>query len=217
MINGIRLKICGLTTLVDAESADKCGADYLGFNLYPKSPRHITLTQYTSMAPRLPDRRKVAVAVEPTLAELTAMKTAGFDYFQIHFRHDISLTTVASWSEAVGAACLWLAPKLPPNVDVPPAWLNLVDYCLLDTFTDDKFGGSGKTSDWEKFARHRATYPRKHWILAGGLSPDNVAAAIKKTGARFVDVNSGVETSPGVKNRDMLERFVARLSGSRAG
>lgn len=215
MINGIRLKICGLTTLVDAESADKCGADYLGFNLYPKSPRHISLAQFTAMAPRLPERRKVAVAVEPTLAELAAMKTAGFDCFQIHFRHDTSLATVASWSEVVGAERLWLAPKLLPDDDVPSGWLNLADYCLLDTFIDDKFGGSGKTSDWGKFARHRTTYPKKHWILAGGLNPENVIAAIKTTGARFVDANSGVETSPGVKNHNMLERFVARLSESR--
>ena len=60
MIDGIRIKVCGLTTLVDAEFADKCGVDYLAFNLHPQSPRRITLAQYTAMAPRLPDRKRVA-------------------------------------------------------------------------------------------------------------------------------------------------------------
>ena len=66
MIDGIRFKVCGLTSLVDAEFADRCGADYLGFIFYPKSPRFISLEQFRAMAPRLPDRRKVAVSVEPT-------------------------------------------------------------------------------------------------------------------------------------------------------
>ena len=86
MIDGIRLKVCGLTSLIDAEWADRCGADYLGFIFHPKSPRHLTHAQFAAMAPRLPDRRKVAVSVEPTLDELGALRDAGFDYFQIHFR-----------------------------------------------------------------------------------------------------------------------------------
>src|SRR5688572_16818055 len=98
MIDGIRFKVCGLTSLIDAEFADRCGADYLGFIFYPKSPRHITLAQYRAMAPRLPDRQKVAVSVEPTRDELAAMKDAGFDYFQIHFRTDIPDAQLSDWS-----------------------------------------------------------------------------------------------------------------------
>ena len=71
MIDGVRIKVCGLTSLVDAEFADNCGADYLGFILYPKSPRAISLVQFTSMASLLPGRKRVAVLVEPTMAELT--------------------------------------------------------------------------------------------------------------------------------------------------
>ena len=74
MIDGVRLKVCGLTSLVDAEFADGCGADYLGFIFHPESPRGISLTQYRAMAPRLPARRKVAVSVEPTLEVLAAMR-----------------------------------------------------------------------------------------------------------------------------------------------
>ena len=103
MIDGIRFKVCGLTSLVDAEFADRCGADYLGFIFHPKSPRYVSLEQFRAMAPRLPERRKVAVSVEPTLDELKAMQAAGFDYFQIHYRIELPDTTLTEWSRQ-GAA-----------------------------------------------------------------------------------------------------------------
>src|SRR5436190_7956473 len=110
MIDGVRFKVCGITSLVDAEFADRCGADYLGFILYPKSPRHISLAQFRAMAPRLPLRRKVAVSVEPTTGELTAMREAGFDYFQIHFRPDaVTPAQINAWAAVVGSKHLWLA------------------------------------------------------------------------------------------------------------
>lgn len=208
MINGVRLKICGLTSLVDAEAADAVGADYLGFIFYPKSPRGITLTQYTAMKDRLPPRRKVAVSVEPTAVELAAQVAAGFDSFQIHFGADTPVATITAWSQRVGRAQLWLAPKLPPAQDVKPEWLPLADTFLLDTFHADKFGGTGETGDWAKFKRHRDGHPAKTWILSGGLKPDNVAAAVAATGAKFLDANSGVELSPGVKDPAKLKAFV---------
>ncbi len=211
MIAGIRLKVCGLTSYVDAEVADHCGADYLGFILAPQSPRHLGLEQFRAMAARLPDRRKVAVLVEPALADLAAMKAAGFDFFQIHFRHDLLIATVAGWAETVGAERLWLAPKLPPGVDVPAALLPLAKFFLIDTFHVLKFGGTGETSDWAKFARHQTAHPEKVWILSGGLNPDNIGAALRASGAKFVDVNSGVEAAPGVKDHAKLQRFVAAM------
>jgi phosphoribosylanthranilate isomerase len=74
MIHGVRFKVCGLTSLVDAEAADAVGADYLGFILYPKSPRYVSLTQFAAMTPRLPPRKKVAVVVEPTVETLAEIK-----------------------------------------------------------------------------------------------------------------------------------------------
>ena len=215
MIDGIRLKVCGLTSLVDAEWADKCGADCLGFILYPKSPRFISLDTFAAMAKRLPERRKVAVLVEPTPVELATANRAGFDFFQIHFRHDLPTTTVAAWAETVGINRLWLAPKLPPEVDVPAALLPLAKFFLLDTFHANKFGGTGVTGDWQKFTRHLQAHPKKVWILSGGLNPENIGAALRQSGAKFVDVNSGVESAPGVKDLAKLKRFVVRLHESR--
>lgn len=215
MIDGIRLKVCGLTSLVDADFADRCGADYLGFILYPKSPRYLPLTTFEAMGPRLPARKKVGVSVEPSLSELSAMQAAGFDYFQIHFRHDLPLATVKSWSDAVGSDRLWLAPKLPPSVDVAAGLLPLAKFFLLDTFHAEKFGGTGEPGDWEKFSRHQRGEAEKTWILSGGLNPENIGEALLRSGARLVDVNSGVESAPGVKDQEKLKRFVVRLHEAR--
>ncbi len=211
MINGVRLKVCGLTSLVDAEAADAIGADALGFIFYPKSPRGITLTQFAAMKDRLPSRKKVAVCVEPSAPELAALVGQGFDHFQIHFGAETAFPIIAGWSHLVGRARLWLAPKLPPEQDVKPDWLPLADTFLLDTFHADKFGGTGETGDWAKFKRHREAHPAKTWILSGGLKPDNVAAAVTATGAKFLDVNSGVELSPGVKDPAKLKALVLAL------
>lgn len=216
MIDGIRIKVCGLTSLVDAEFADRCGADYLGFVLYPKSPRYVPLTQFRAMAPLLPDRKRVAVTVMPTVGELAEAVTAGFDYFQIHFPHDTPVATVAGWSEIVGMKRLWLAPKLPPAEEIAATLLPLAKFFMLDTFHAAGFGGSGQTGDWPKFSRHQAAHPERFWILAGGLNPENIGEALRKSGARFVDVNSGVESAPGIKDQEKLKRFVVRLHESRS-
>jgi len=205
MVGTLQLKVCGQTRAEDAHVAAEIGADYLGFILYPKSPRAIKLGRFAEIAPELPaGPRRVAVMVEPTTDELAAAVAAGFDFFQIHCAHTTPLATVQGWSMQVGAHRLWLAPKLPPGEDVPTEWLPLAATFLLDTFHTDGFGGSGKTGDWAKFARYRGTYPQHAWILAGGLSPENVADAVAKSGAFFIDVNSGVETSPGVKDHAKL-------------
>ena len=211
MIDGIQLKVCGLTSIVDAEFADRCGVDYLGFILHPKSPRGVSLAQYRALAPRLPDRHKVAVSVEPTTEELTAMRDAGFEYFQIHFQPETGERRWEEWARVVGRERLWLAPKQPPAVDVPAELAAAAKYILLDTFHAEGFGGSGKTGDWGKFARHLAAHPENSWILAGGLNPENIGAALRGSGARFVDVNSGIESAPGVKDEGKLKHFIVAL------
>jgi phosphoribosylanthranilate isomerase len=211
VINGVRLKVCGITSLVDADFADACGADYLGFILYPKSPRALPLAAYRAMDSRLPPRKRVAVTVSPTAAELAEAADAGFDAFQIHFPHDTPVPIIGTWAAAVGKDRLWLAPKLPPGDSFLPAWLNYADTILWDTYHADGFGGSGRTGDWNAFAQAQHQWPLTKWILAGGLNPDNVGKAVAETKARQVDVNSGVENSPGVKDPLKLKAFVTAL------
>ncbi len=211
MTDGIRLKVCGLTTQADAEFAASAGADYLGFILIPESPRYLSLSKFDSFAAHLPKGRKVAVVLEPSMTQLAEMSAAGFDFFQVHFRHDTSVSTIAGWTQAVGIERLWLSPKLPPGVSVPAAVLPFAKTFHLDSYHIRKFGGTGETSDWNKFKRHRRAHPKKTWILSGGLNPVNVGDAIRQSSARFVDVNSGVESAPGVKDHGKLQRLVDRL------
>ena len=211
MSSGIQFKVCGLTSLADAEFAGECGAGYLGFILHPGSPRKIPLDRFKVMAPRLAGRNKVAVSVEPTQAALAAMIDAGFDRFQIHFGEGVPLSTVEEWARTVGIDRLWLAPRLPAGAMLPAALLPLAGTFLLDTFQPAGFGGSGRTGDWKGFAMQRRSHPSKTWILAGGLSPENVGTALAETGARFVDVSSGVESAPGVKDHLKLQAFACAL------
>lgn len=211
MINGIRLKVCGITSLVDADAADACGADFLGFILYPKSPRYLPLDVFKAMSKRLPDRKKVAVVVEPATEELSRLIEAGFDYIQLHFSHETPFFQVALWADAVPPDRVWLAPRASPNGDTDPAFFPLAHTILFDAHDAKNFGGTGKTADWGKFRELRDQYTRIQWILAGGLNPENLAEALHATSANFVDVNSGVEAAPGIKDQAKLKAFVLAL------
>lgn len=214
MIAGIQVKVCGLTRPEDAAAAAAIGADHLGFIFYPKSPRYIGAERYAALRERLPaGPRRVAVCVAPAPAELAQLAALGFDAFQIHFDAATPVATVAAWAETVDRGRLWLAPKLPPGRDVEAEWMHLAAAVLLDTFHADKYGGTGETGDWRKFRRHRETHPAATWILSGGLNPANVRAALDATGADFVDVNSGVESAPGLKDAAKLAALAAALRG----
>jgi len=211
MINGIKLKVCGITSLVDADAADGIGADYLGFIFYPKSPRFVSYVQFQAMQEQLPPRKRVAVSVEPTADELAKQVGHDFDFFQIHFNPQIPLDVVKSWAATVDPSRLWLAPRLPDGVDIYPELLPLAETFLLDTFHPDKMGGTGATGDWTKFKRYRRNHPDKRWILSGGLDHSNIAEAVGATGAKYVDVNSGVEQAPGIKSPAKLKAFARSL------
>jgi phosphoribosylanthranilate isomerase len=212
MIGALQVKVCGLTRTSDALHAAEIGADHLGFILYPKSPRYLPLAEYIRMRAGLPELPHVAVMVSPSHAELEAALRAGFSFLQIHF----PVTEAAGLRSAVelaGPQRLWLAPKLPPTMDVETDWLPLADTWLLDTYRPDSFGGTGHTGDWPKFRRHREAYPGKRWVLAGGLAPENVAAAVAASGAAAIDINSGVEQAPGLKDTAKLAALRAALCG----
>ena len=216
MIGGIRLKVCGLTSLVDADAADAIGADYLGFILHPKSPRYVSLAQFEAMAPRLPPRKKVAVVVEPSTDELTAIKAAGFDFVQLHFANETPFFMAALWLDVIPPDMLWLAPRVPPGKDLDLAFVPLADTVLLDTYHPDVFGGSGHTGDWKSFAWHRTKFKKVNWVLAGGLNAANIGDAMAAAGAQIVDVNSGVESAPGCKDPAKLKSFAAALAQAAA-
>jgi len=211
MINGIRVKVCGVTSLVDAEAAAVCGADFLGFILYPKSPRYVSLEAFQAMRPALPALQKVGVLVEPTLAELAQARDAGFDFIQLHFPNSTTFPDAVAWLDVVPPERLWLAPRIPPGHALDLMFVALADTMLFDTYHPEQIGGTGETGDWKTFAKLQTKNKENSWVLAGGLTPENVVAAIRESKAHFVDVNSGVEASPGVKDHAKLRAFFAAL------
>jgi phosphoribosylanthranilate isomerase len=210
-MNDLQVKVCGITRAEDGNLAISLGADYLGFNFYPKSSRFISLQQYRTLASHLPTTQKVAVVVEPDSDSLSEILKEDFDRVQIHFREETPLEQVADWSKQVSPEKLWLAPKLPPESTLNEALLPLADTFFFDTFRKDGFGGTGHTGDWEKFAAFQQKHPDKIWILAGGLNPENILEAVKKTKTHFVDLCSGVESSPGIKDEAKLKSFLEQL------
>jgi phosphoribosylanthranilate isomerase len=211
MIGGIRIKICGLTSLVDAGLADQMGADYLGFILHEQSPRWVRSDHYAAMRSQLPGRAHVAVMVAPSQDELKAVADLGFSYFQLHFEPTIAASVLAGWAEVVGAERLWLAPRLRPGTTLDPAWLEVGPTLLVDTYHAGGYGGSGLTGDWGQFKQWREQHPKHTWILSGGLKADNIGAALAATGARVIDVGSGVEAAAGIKDARKLEALAAAL------
>lgn len=212
MTNGIRVKICGLTTRQDAEAAHACGADFLGFIQYPKSPRYISMEAFRGMLPDLPPIPKIGVVVYSSMSDLEALKESPFDFIQLHFPNETPFFEAALWTDIIPPERLWMAPRILPMTDLDLAFLPLADTFLMDTFDAEKVGGSGRTGDWEKFRRLREKHQKINWVLAGGLTPENVADAVTTANTRNIDVNSGVESAPGVKDHSRIKALFEKLA-----
>jgi phosphoribosylanthranilate isomerase len=214
MINGISVKVCGITSVEDAEAAYACGADFLGFIQYPKSPRYITLEAYQKMLPKLPPLPKIGVVVFESLKAMEPYRDAGFDFIQFHFPNETPFCEAVLWADIIAPEKMWAAPRVPPGKDLDLAFLPLADTFLLDSYHPLKVGGSGMVADWYQFYRLQANFQYVRWFLAGGLNPENIAGAIKESEARNVDVNSGVELRPGVKDHAKLKAFFQAIARS---
>ncbi len=206
----VSVKICGLTAPDHVRAAADAGARYLGFNFFPKSPRYVSPEQAAELTALVPvGVAKVALVVNASDAELDSItEAAPFDMLQLHGAESVDrvreikaryglpvikvigvadaedLTAIDEFSEV--ADQLLIDAKPPKNAVLP--------------------GGNGLAFDWRLLAGRK--YWRKPWMLAGGLNPDNVAEAIRMTGACQVDVASGVESAPGVKDLALISAFI---------
>lgn len=214
MYRPVSVKICGLTREADVDLALELGADFCGFIVYPKSPRGLSLERAAELAARVPEGKRVLVDVESGADELERHRDAGFDYFQIHAGLNVGLASLAAWSGLAGRERLWIAPRLQPEKPFPEMVLEFADTVLADTYHKEQIGGTGETGDWAGFAELKQSHPRTNWILAGGLNPQNVLDAIAATGAERVDINSGVESEPGIKNPEKLRELFGVLRPS---
>lgn len=206
----IRVKICGLRRAADVDAAVAAGAAYLGFVFFPKSPRHITPSEAAILAARVPPGvAKVGLTVDMPDAELdTLLAEVPLDMLQLH-GHE-SPERVAEVKARHGLPVM-KAVGIATEGDLAAldAHGRVADQILVDAKPPpgaDRPGGNAVAFDWRLIAGRRWPVP---WLLAGGLTPGNVAEAIRLTGARQVDVSSGVESAPGIKDEALIRAFVA--------
>ncbi len=206
----IRVKICGLRRLADVKAVAAAGAAYAGFVFFAKSPRHLTVAAARPLLLAVPEGlAKVALTVDADDAALDAIVTAlPIDMLQLH-GHE-SPERVAQVRARYGLPVM-KAVGVADAGDLAAVFeYSLVaDQVLIDAKPPKGAaipGGNGVAFDWRLLAGRRWLRP---WMLAGGLTPENVAEAIRLTGARQVDVSSGVESAPGVKDAGRIAGFVA--------
>ena len=203
MIGGITIKVCGITRAADAAMLRAYGADFLGVNVWPGSPRCLRAAARPALLREIPAAARVAVTVNPTPAECRALLTEGFAIVQAHFDPLLKECDPAALAREVGPTRLWLAPKLANGAAFPAELLSLSTTFVHDAHAKGAFGGTGKTGDWDRFKGLVSAHPGHAWVLAGGLGPTNVTSAIQ-AGATFLDLNSGVESAPGLKSAEKM-------------
>lgn len=199
-----RFKVCGITDAVGLDAAVASGADAVGFNFHPGSPRFIDAPRARALVARLPDAiASVGVFVNRPLDEVVAwMDESGVGWAQFH--GDEQAATLVDFPRP------WY-PALRPAGEMPiglERWTS--PFVLVDACRPGLYGGTGRTADWA-VARRIARV--RDMVLAGGLGPDNLAAALAAVGPAGVDLNSGVESAPGVKDAARLARAGAVLAG----
>jgi len=210
MAQDTKVKICGLRRSQDIAAAVDAGASYVGFVFFPKSPRNISIKNAAALAISVPPGvAKVALVVNAEDAELD--KITGdlpLDMLQLHGNETTS--RVAEIKKRYGLPVM-KAVGIADAEDLAALteYGHVADQILVDAKPPRKSelpGGNGLSFDWRLVTGRRWPVP---WMLAGGLTPENVAEAIRLTGATHVDVSSGVEIERGVKDADLIRDFVA--------
>lgn len=205
----IAVKICGITSLEAVDAAIASGAVYGGLVFHPKSPRFVTLDQARMLADRMRGRLKiVALVADMDDAQLKAMIDAVRpDFLQLHGNE-----SVARAAQVRAAFGLPLIKALPvaeaADLDAASAYEAVADMLMFDARPPkgaERAGGHGAAFDWQLLAGRVFSRP---WFLAGGLNPENVARAAILSGANLVDVSSGVESAPGVKDAARIAQFI---------
>ncbi|NOX72266.1 MAG: phosphoribosylanthranilate isomerase [Alphaproteobacteria bacterium] len=206
----MQVKICGLSEIRHIEAAAKGGARYVGFVFFPKSPRYVSIEAAHDLMLAVPEGIcKVALVVDADdglLSELT--DRLPIDMLQLH--GDETPERVAQIREVCGLPVM-KAVGVADESDLPALadYARVADQILVDAKPPKNAelpGGNGLSFDWRLIAGRRWAVP---WMLAGGLTPDNVAEAAHLTGAQVVDVSSGVESGPGMKDSARIAAFLA--------
>lgn len=215
MLESLRVKICGLTRPQDALAADSAGARYIGLVFFPKSPRNVDFDTASAIAAQVPvGICKVALTVNATDTTLDdLLRNVPIDMVQLHGSEppervaEVRTKFGLPVMKAVGIATV-------DDLGAIAAYEAVADQILVDTKPPkdaSRPGGNGLVFDWQLLAGRRWQKP---WMLAGGLTKDNVAKAIRVSGANQVDLSSAVETAPGQKDATLMREFVSAAQAS---
>lgn len=203
-------KICGLTTPETLDAALANGAAAIGFMFYPSSPRNLTFDRANALAARVPAHvRKVGVFVDPDDALIdAAIAAARLDALQLHNTAPQRTATLRQRAEVWAT----IAVRTRADLDAAHLYAGAADRIHYDAKTGSALpGGMGVRFDWALLDGFRHPLP---WLLSGGLDAANVGDAIRRTGAPMVDVSSGVESAPGVKDVDKIAAFLQAVAAS---
>lgn len=206
----VEAKICGLSTAETVDAAVRFGAAYVGFVTYPKSPRHVSTETMRELGARVPKSViRVGLFVDPDDALLDEkLATGALDVLQLHGSE--TAERVAAIGRRTGKPVM-KAIKVTVAEDVERGIAIYADVCdrlMFDAAEGILPGGNAKAFDWAILSGRSVPLP---WFLAGGLTPENVAEAVRVTGARAVDVSSGVEAGRGVKSIDRIRAFLEQV------
>jgi len=199
----VKVKICGLTNYDDAVAAMDMGADLLGFNFYPVSPRYITPEQATDIINKLPGFiDTVGVFVNASIEHIHETNAVcQLDWVQLHGDEEPDFCR-ALLSHNVKTM---KAIRVKNQADIERADSFFTDAVLLDAFNPDKYGGTGLTFDWNVIG-----HISKRVFLAGGINPDNAAEAVR-LGVYGIDVCSGIESGPGKKDHRKMKKLFENI------
>lgn len=206
-----KVKICGITNFDDARVAAEAGADYLGFILFAKSPRYVEPRTVKAIltALRAADHHVPGIGVfvnMPGREVALVLEETGLAYAQLHGDEDVA-TVAALGGRGFKALRPASIDDLAPGVQFAALAGLDAPQLLVDAYSPTAYGGTGHQADWSLAKQAVAQTPRL--LLAGGLTPDNVADAIVAVRPWGVDVSSGVEAEPGCKDHDKVRAFIA--------
>ena len=206
-----KIKICGITNEGDAKAAIDLGVDFLGFNFYAQSPRFITPGKAKEIISALsPGIAKVGVFVNEEISTIErTFRDCSLDFLQLH--GDETVVFCEELKDKIPDCKLIKVFRIDNEQDMGsiPEFGKITDYYLLDTYSADKFGGTGRTFSWNLACQVKKM--GRPIFLSGGLTPENVEEAVKKVEPFCVDVASGVESYSGKKNLEKMKLFVEKV------
>ncbi|MEO1466574.1 MAG: phosphoribosylanthranilate isomerase [Cyanobacteria bacterium J06633_1] len=210
----MRVKICGITEIEQGKAIVDLGADSIGFICVPKSPRYVTPQQIRAIAAALPEQTvKVGVFANHSIAEIIATVEQGqLTAVQLHGAESPEFCgqlrqKIGSQTELIKAFRIESAQSLGATT----SYSDWVDTLLLDAYHPQMLGGTGHTIDWQDLTQFQPTIP---WMLAGGITPSNVGEALSRLQPHGIDLSSGVERSPGVKDLSKVAQLFEAIAAA---